>query len=169
MEYRKLSELKELQGNPRKISATAFEALCESIAGNEQYFEARPLILSDRTGELVIIAGNQRFKAAKKLKLKTVPTYLLAGLTEEKEREIVIRDNVQAGDWDYDILANEWDTAALADWGVPIPAVGDPFSDPGIAIKNQYGVIVMCDDEAQQEQLFTRLQAEGLTCKVVVT
>ncbi len=169
MEYRKLSELKELQGNPRKISAKAFETLCESIAGNEQYFEARPLILSDRTGELVIIAGNQRFKAAKKLKLKKVPTYLLSGLTEEKEREIVIRDNVQSGEWDYDILANEWDTVSLSDWGVPIPAVTDAFSDPGIAIKNQFGVIVMCADEAEQEQLFTRLQAEGLTCKVVVT
>lgn len=120
--YRKLSELKKLPNNPRQIKDKAFETLCRSIADNPDYFEARPLILSDRTGELVIIAGNQRYEAAKHNKLKEVPTCLLTDLTEEREREIIIRDNVANGEWDMDLLANEWDSAQLMEWGVEIPS-----------------------------------------------
>ena len=96
--YRKLSELHELPGNPRTIKKDQFEKLKKSIKDNADYFEARPIILSDRTGELVIIAGNQRYKAAKAIGMTEVPTILLEGLSEEREREIVIRDNVENGD-----------------------------------------------------------------------
>ena len=89
MEYRKLEDLRKLENNPRKISSEDFQILVKSIKDNPDYFEARPLLLSDRTGVLVIIAGNQRYDAAKYLGLKEVPTYLLKGLTEEREREIV--------------------------------------------------------------------------------
>ena len=81
MEYRKLEDLRKLENNPRKISSEDFQILVKSIKDNPDYFEARPLLLSDRTGELVIIAGNQRYDAAKYLGLKEVPTYLLTGLT----------------------------------------------------------------------------------------
>lgn len=119
--YRKLSELHELPGNPRTIKKDQFEKLKKSIKDNADYFEARPIILSDRTGELVIIAGNQRYKAAKAIGLQQVPTILLEGLSEEREREIVIRDNVENGDWDMDALANEWNAQDLLDWGVELP------------------------------------------------
>lgn len=119
--YRKLSELHELPGNPRRIKKDQFEKLKKSLTDNADYFEARPIILSDRTGELVIIAGNQRYKAAKAIGLQQVPTILLEGLSEEREREIVIRDNVENGDWDMDALANEWNSQDLLDWGVELP------------------------------------------------
>ena len=119
--YRKLSELKELPGNPRTISKKQFETLKKSLADNQDYFEARPIILSNRTGELVILAGNQRYKAAKSIGLESVPTILLEGLSEERENEIVIRDNVENGDWDWDALANGWDAQDLMDWGVELP------------------------------------------------
>ena len=67
MEYRKLEDLRKLENNPRKISSEDFQILVKSIKDNPDYFEARPLLLSDRTGELVIIAGNQRYDAAKVL------------------------------------------------------------------------------------------------------
>lgn len=121
IEYRPLSELHELPGNPRTIKKDQFEKLKTSIQNNADYFEARPLILSDRTGELVILAGNQRYKAAKALKMAEVPTVTLHGLTEDREREIVIRDNVNNGDWDFDELANAWDEEELDAWGVDIP------------------------------------------------
>jgi ParB-like chromosome segregation protein Spo0J len=105
MQYRKLSELQKLPGNPRTIRDKQFKTLCDSIRDNPKYFEARPVILSDRTGSLVIIAGNQRYEAAKTLKLKEVPTFLIEGLSEEKEREIVIRDNISNGDFDFSILS----------------------------------------------------------------
>lgn len=120
VEYRAISELNELEGNPRTIKKDDFERLKKSIQDNQDYFEARPLILSDRTGKLVIIAGNQRYKAAKAIGMTEVPTVLLSGLSKEREREIVIRDNVENGEWDMDILANEWDTTDLKEWGAEI-------------------------------------------------
>lgn len=121
MIYRKLSELKKLPNNPRKINNQQFEKLCDSIRGNPEYFEARPIILSDRTGELIIIAGNQRYEAALKIGIDKVPTFLISGLTEEKEREIIIRDNIANGEWDVEILGNEWDKEQLEEWGLELP------------------------------------------------
>ena len=121
MEYRKLSEIKKLEGNPRVIRDKEFKTLCNSIRDNSEYFEARPVILSNRTGELIIIAGNQRYEAAKSVKLKQVPTFLIEGLTELKEKEIIIRDNISNGDFNFDILANEWSDLPLVDWGVDLP------------------------------------------------
>lgn len=121
VEYRPIAELRELPGNPRTIKKDQFEKLKKSIQDNADYFEARPIILSDRTGELVILAGNQRYKAAKAIGLKEVPTILLPNLSEEREKEIIIRDNVENGDWDWDALANEWDASMLDSWGVDLP------------------------------------------------
>ena len=129
VEYRKLTELKELDGNPRTIKKDQFERLKKSLQDNQDYFEARPLILSNRTGELVILAGNQRFKAAKAIGLDEVPTVLISGLTEEREREIIIRDNVENGDWDVDMLANEWDAGVLDSWGVQLPVWDEDQSE----------------------------------------
>ena len=127
--YRPVENLKELERNPRQISKENFEILKKSIKDNPDYFEARPVILSNRTGELVVIAGNQRLKAAKALALAEVPTVLLEGLSEEREREIIIRDNVENGEWDFDVLANEWDTDQLMDWGVELKAFSDTDLD----------------------------------------
>jgi hypothetical protein len=120
--YRPLSSLKQLENNPRYIKKEDFERLCASVQNNPELFEAQPIILSNRTGENVIIAGNQRYKAAIEVGLKEVPTILLEGLTEAKEREIVIRTNITNGRWDWDILSSEiWgSTQELADWGVDV-------------------------------------------------
>ena len=120
MTYRKLTELKKLAGNPRIIKDKQFKTLCDSIRDNPDYFEARPLILSNRTGELVIIAGNQRYEAAKVAKLAEVPTFLIEGLTEAREREIVVRDNISNGEWDMTALREEWNELPFLDWGVSV-------------------------------------------------
>lgn len=131
MEYRKIEELKKLPNNPRTIKDEQFKKLVKSIDSNPDYFEARPVILSDRTGELIIIAGNQRYEAAKQLKLKEIPTFLLKDLTEEREKEIIIRDNINNGDWDWDII-KEWDILNVKDWGVETPSEWDVnFCDYG--------------------------------------
>ena len=124
IEYRRVEELTLLEDNPRKISVEQMERLKESIDKNPDYFECRPVILSDRTGELVVIAGNQRVKAATAIGLEAVPTILLSGLSEEREKEIIIRDNVNNGEWDEELLA-DWDAALLDDWGVDISALSE--------------------------------------------
>ena len=115
--YRKIEELNKLDSNPRTITEEDMEVLKDSIRNNPDYLEARPLVLSDRTGTLVIIDGNQRYEACLQLGLKEVPTVLLRGLTEEREREIIIRANVNNGKWDLTKLF-EWDYRELMDWGV---------------------------------------------------
>ena len=106
IEYRNVSELVSLENNPRKIGKKDFDTLVESIRVNG-FWEHRPIALSDRTGKLVIIAGNQRFKAAKKLKLNKVPTILYQNLTEDQEKEIVLRDNINNGQWDFKTLNDD--------------------------------------------------------------
>lgn len=111
IKYRKLSELKPNPKNPRTVTQEAIAALAESIKANPDYFEARPILLSDRTGELVIISGEQRSKAAALLDMEDVPTILMQGLTEEREDEIMTRENTHAGEWDIQKLKelqNEW-------------------------------------------------------------
>lgn len=117
--YRKIDEVKKLEDNPRKISTDELEKLKESLKNNPDYFEARPLILSNRTGELVVIDGNQRLEACRQLGFKEVPTFLIEGLTEEREREITIRGNVNNGEWDKEIL-QAWNLGNLLDWGLDL-------------------------------------------------
>lgn len=118
--YRPLDQMKPLENNPRWIKKEDFERLCASVQNNPELFEAQPIILSNRTGDNIIIAGNQRYRAAIEVGLKEVPTILLEGLTEAKEKEIIIRTNVTNGKWDFDVLASGlWgDVDELTDWGV---------------------------------------------------
>lgn len=122
--YIDISELVLMDKNPRKISKENFERLKKSLQNNKEFFEARPIICSNRTGKNIIIAGNQRYRAAKELGMKKVPCVIMT-LSEEKEKEINIRDNVELGEWDYDILANEFNEEDLKDWGVNIPILDD--------------------------------------------
>lgn len=115
---RKLADLEKYPNNPRQIMREGFEDLKQSIRDNPEFFKARPLILSDRTGTLVILAGNQKYEAARAVGLRTVPTVLLSGLTEAQEREIVVRDNTHMGRWDFDTLEQQWADLPLKTWGV---------------------------------------------------
>lgn len=124
VEYIDINKLVLLKNNPRKISKENMSKLKQSIKDNPDYFEARPLIISNRTGENVILAGNQRFKASQKLGLTKVPCIILKDLTEEKEKEIIIRDNVELGDWDCNLLS-EWNVNDLNDWGVDLEKIAE--------------------------------------------
>lgn len=115
--YRKLADIKPNPRNPRKATPEAIKELSESIKGNPKFFEARPILLSDRTGQLVIIGGERRSEAAALLKMESVPTILLPGLTEAEEEEILIKDNTHAGVWDETKLA-QWEKVQLQGWGV---------------------------------------------------
>ena len=115
--YREIGLLHKLKNNPRKITPEDMERLKESIRNNPDYLEAHPIVLSDRTGELVIIDGNQRYEACCQMGYDKVPTALLSGLTEEREKEIIIRANVNNGQWDIDKLL-AWDAGKLFEWGL---------------------------------------------------
>lgn len=152
--YRDIEELELLSSNPRKITPDMMEKLKTSIRENEDYFECRPVILSDRTGKLVVIAGNQRVTAARALGMKQVPTVVLSGLTEEREKEIIIRDNVNNGEWDEELL-KDWDADLLSDWGVEglmddLIRMDDLNFDKKDLIKNEFVVSFVFDNELKE-------------------
>ena len=115
----KLSELKKLEWNPRTIKKEDLDKLTKSI---EKFWviEWRPFLVSNRTGENIIIWGNQRYEVCKKLGIKEVPVHIMEWISEEEEKEIIIRDNISNWEWDWDILANEWDKEELEEWGLDV-------------------------------------------------
>lgn len=126
IEYRKVSDLVLLKENPRKISTKDLGKLVDSIRING-FWKHRPITLSDRTGEVIVLAGNQRLKAAKKLKLDTVPTIMYHDLTEEQEREVILRDNVNNGQWDFEALQGDyWGDVDFNFMGIDMPDLSEP-------------------------------------------
>jgi len=109
--------LKTNPSNPRRINKDQFERLKKSIGSFTKMLEIRP-IAYDEDG--VIWGGNMRYEALKALNIEMKPEYFkeLKGFTLEEKREFAIRDNIELGEWDDDILANEWSDLPLDDWGI---------------------------------------------------
>lgn len=115
--FMKLSEIKSNPDNPRIIKDEAFKKLVQSIKDFPEMLDARPLVLNK---DNVILGGNMRFKAAKEAGLTEIPVKIV-DWSEDKQREFIIKDNVSGGEWDWDVLANEWDTEQLDEWGLDLP------------------------------------------------
>ena len=115
--------LRENPENPRSISGEKFEKLVNSIRQFPEMMEARPIVVDQNN---VILGGNMRFKAAKEAGLQEVNVYV-ASWDEAKNPEFIIKDNVGFGEWDWDMLANEWDAVDLQDWALD---VWSPEIDP---------------------------------------
>jgi len=112
-----LKDIKPNPSNPRTIKDDSFKKLVKSIKEFPEMLEVRPLILNQ---ENVILGGNMRFKAAREAGIKELPVKIV-DWSEDKQKEFIIKDNVSGGEWDWDILANEWDTELLDDWGLELP------------------------------------------------
>jgi site-specific DNA-methyltransferase (adenine-specific) len=81
--------------------------------------DIRPIVVN---ADMVVLGGNMRFKACKEAGLKEVPIIVAENLTDEQQKEFIIKDNVSGGEWDWDMLANSWDTEQLVEWGLDIPS-----------------------------------------------
>lgn len=106
--------------NPRKIDDADFDVLKKSITDNPEYFQVRPILA---TPDMVVFAGNMRLRAALALGLDQVPVAFL-DIPVEKQRELMIRDNVSNGKWDADILSADFELAELQGWGYDPVAFG---------------------------------------------
>jgi ParB-like chromosome segregation protein Spo0J len=115
----KISAIKRNPNNPRILKDDKFAKLTQSIKDFPQMLEIRPIVVND---DMVVLGGNMRLKACKEAGLKEVPVIKVNDLTEEQQREFIIKDNVGFGEWDWDLLANEWDTDLLEDWGLFVEA-----------------------------------------------
>jgi DNA modification methylase len=114
----KVSEIKLNPNNPRLIKDDKFTKLVQSIKDFPEMLDIRPIVVN---ADMVILGGNMRFKACKEAGLKEVPIIVADNLTEEQQREFLIKDNTSGGEWDFEMLANEWDVEQLDAWGLDIP------------------------------------------------
>ena len=103
MKYCKVSDLHPLADNPRTIKKEDFERLVDSIKING-FWEHQPMALEEQDGRFIVLSGNQRLKAVKKLKIKEVPTVLYSDLTDDERTDIILRSNINNGEWDSNIL-----------------------------------------------------------------
>ena len=113
----KINKVFPNQLNPRIIKKDKFEKLVKSIKEFPEMLQLRPIVVNS---EMNIIGGNMRFKACQELGLKEVYIIKAENLTKEQVNQFVIKDNVGFGEWDWDILANSWDTRELKDWGMDV-------------------------------------------------
>lgn len=113
----KLSEIKLNDNNPRTIKDDKLAKLVESVKSFPQMLQIRPIVVNK---DMMILGGNMRFKACQEAGLEEVPVIVANNLTEEQELEFLIKDNVSGGEWNWDILANEWNSEELNEWGLDV-------------------------------------------------
>ena len=114
----KINEIKANPNNPRIIKDDKFAKLVKSINEFPQMLNLRPIVVND---DMVVLGGNMRLKACKEAGLKEIPIIKASELTEQQQKEFIVKDNVGYGEWDWDDLANNWDAEELNDWGLTIP------------------------------------------------
>jgi len=114
----KISKVKNNPNNPRLVKDDKFEKLVKSIQEFPEMMKIRPIVVNE---DMIVLGGNMRLRACKDAGLKEVPIIKASELTDEQQREFIIKDNVGFGEWDWDDLANEWDAEELEDWGLDLP------------------------------------------------
>lgn len=145
-----ISKVKENPDNPRVIRNDKFKKLVKSIQEFPEMLKIRPIVVN---GDMVVLGGNMRLKACKDAGLKEVYIYDASELTEEQQKEFIIKDNVGFGEWDWDVLANEWDELPLQDWGLDIPF--EPvIDDLGEADEDNYEVPDEIETDIVQGDIF---------------
>jgi len=113
----KISKLKGNPSNPRIIKNDKFKKLVKSIQEFPEMLKLRPIVVDE---DFMVLGGNMRLKASKDAGLKEVWIEVAEGLTEEQKKEFIVKDNVGFGEWDWDVLANDWDDVKLEDWGLEL-------------------------------------------------
>ena len=141
--------------NPRIIKDDKFKKLVKSIQEFPQMLELRPIVVDSN---MVVLGGNMRLKACVAAGLKEVPIVIADNLTDSQKSEFIIKDNVGFGEWDWDLLANEWDAASITDWGLDIGGFdlkaeefNEEFSLPdGDKSPFQQMTFTLADEQAEQ-------------------
>lgn len=113
----KISKVKGNPSNPRIIKNDKFKKLVKSIQEFPEMLKLRPIVVDE---DFMVLGGNMRLKASKDAGLSEVWIDIAEGLTEEQKKEFIVKDNVGFGEWEWDILANEWDSVQLAEWGLDV-------------------------------------------------
>ena len=165
-----ISKIKPNPKNPRVIKDDKFEKLKKSIQEFPQMLEKRPLVcFTDVDGKFVVLGGNMRLKASKELGLKELPIILADDWNEEQRSEFLIKDNVGFGEWDWEVLANEWDSEQLEEWGLDVPnfEVDEVLKDLSDDFETNFRIEIVLNDEKTQELLYNELIERNYECRLL--
>jgi ParB-like chromosome segregation protein Spo0J len=113
-----IKTVKPNPSNPRHIKDHKFTQLVKSIRHFPEMLQLRPIVVDS---DNIVLGGNMRLKACIEAGLKEVPIIVASELTDEQQKEFIIKDNVGFGEWDWEQLANEWEIEQLSDWGLDLP------------------------------------------------
>lgn len=166
---RKVSELKPAEYNPRKISKKEYDKLRKSI---EEFGLTQPLMVNMKKGrENIVIGGHQRLSVLRDLGVEEVYCVEME-LSLKKEKELNIKMNRTGGEFDMDILLEEFEMDDLSDWGfekgeLPSLSPNDDQKDLSDDIDTEYKLEIDCKDEQTQQELYERLIEEGFTCRIL--
>ena len=116
-----IKTVKSNPNNPRIIKDDKFKKLVNSIKEFPKMLEIRPIVVNE---DMVVLGGNMRLKACKEAGLKEIPIIMASELTEDEQKQFIIKDNVSGGEWDWEMLANEWNAEELDAWGLDVPDFG---------------------------------------------
>jgi len=152
----KISDVKSNPNNPRLIKDDKFAKLVQSLKDFPEMANVRPIVVNQ---DFVVLGGNMRIKAMKEAGWKQVPIEVV-DWSEQQQKEFIIKDNVGFGEWEWDVLANEWDAEDLEKWGLDVPGfdlspddLGEGFSLPdGDKAPFQQMTFTLADEQAVQIQ-----------------
>ena len=150
----KISEVKSNPNNPRIIKDDKFKKLVQSLKDLPEMAEVRPIVVN---ADMIVLGGNMRLKAMKEAGWKDVPVEVV-DWDEQKQKQFIIKDNVGFGEWDWDMLANEWDAESLGEWGLDVGGfdvnaadMTDEFTLPdGDKAPFQQMTFTLADEQAEQ-------------------
>ena len=140
MEIKKINEVKLNPNNPRLIKDDKFKKLVQSIKDFPEMLSIRPIVVNK---DMIILGGNMRFRACKEAGITEIPV-IVTDLSEDKQREFLIKDNISGGEWDWDLLANEWDNEELVEWGLDVwtqPMEVNSMDESDIDIEEEFDPI----------------------------
>lgn len=137
------------------IKDDKFKKLCQSIIDFPQMLEIRPIVVND---DMIVLGGNMRLRACQDAGIKEVHIVRASNLTPDQQKEFIIKDNVGFGEWDWAMLANDFEVEELENWGLDVPGfdvdsekMGDDFSLPdGDKAPFQQMTFTLADEQAEQ-------------------
>ena len=156
----KANEIKENLDNPRFLRDDKFKKLVKSVKEFPEMLKIRPIVVNN---EMTILGGNMRYKACLEAGLKELYIIKADNLTPEQQREFIIKDNVGFGEWDWDLLGNEWNSVDLENWGL------DSWQNMDDIDTSDEFSLPDGDKEPFQQQTYTLADAQAEQIKNAIT
>jgi len=164
----KISEIKSNPNNPRIIKDEKFKQLVKSIQEFPEMLKLRPIVVND---DMIVLGGNMRLKACIEAGIEEINIIKASELTEDQQREFIIKDNIGYGEWDWQVLGNEWDIEQITDWGLDLPKfdIIDEKKETDLSnkIQSEYRIEIICKSEEDQEKTYNKLIEENYECRLL--